>query len=243
MEAMVLKADVLVFAAHPDDAELACAGTVAAMVQKGKKVVFADLTQGEMGTRGSEELRRQEALASAKILGLTDRVQLYLPDTRFENNRTDQIPLIQTIRRFQPDLVLCNAREDRHPDHGRSARLEEDSCFFSGLAKIETEWEGKKQEPWRPGLVLHYIQDRWIKPDVVVDITPFWKIKMDSIMAFGSQFYNPASTEPETYISKPSFLHFLESRAREMGHLIGVDMGEGFTSGRPIGVKDLADLI
>jgi len=238
-----VKADILVFAAHPDDAELACAGTVALEIARGKKVVFADLTQGEMGTRGTIETRKQESAAAAEILNLADRVQLLLPDTTFGVSRESQIPLIQTIRRFKPDIVLCNAIEDRHPDHGRSAQLEMDACFFSGLDKIETYWKGTNQKSWRPKLVLHYIQDRWIKPDLVVDITPFWKTKLASILAYKTQFYDPNSKEPETYISNSSFLTFLEARSREMGHLIGVEHGEGFTSSRPPGITSLGALI
>jgi len=240
---MDFKTDLLVFAAHPDDAELACAGTVISEIEKGKKVVFADLTQGEMGTRGTPETRREEAAASASILKLSARVQLGLPDTEFGTSREFQIPLIQTLRRFRPDIVLCNAIDDRHPDHGRSAQLEKDACFFSGLSKIETTWEGEKQAPWRPRLVLHYIQDRWIKPDFVLDITPYWKTKMASIQAYKTQFYDPTSDEPETYISSAKFLNFLEGRAREFGHIIDVEFGEGFTCARPPGIKDLGALL
>ena len=240
---MDFKTDLLVFAAHPDDAELACAGTVISEIEKGKKVVFADLTQGEMGTRGTPETRREEAAGSATLLKLSARVQLGLPDTEFGTSREFQIPLIQTIRRFRPDIVLCNAIDDRHPDHGRSAQLEKDACFFSGLSKIETIWEGEKQAPWRPRLVLHYIQDRWIKPDFVLDITPYWKTKMASIQAYKTQFYDPTSDEPETYISSSRFINFLEGRAREFGHIIDVEFGEGFTCARPPGIKDLGALL
>ena len=238
-----MKIDVLVFAAHPDDAELSCSGTIASLVASGKKVVIADLTQGEMGTRGTVESRKEEAAASSEILEIAERVQLYLPDTQFGISREVQIPLIQTIRRFRPEIVLCNAIEDRHPDHGRSAKLEEDACFFSGLSKIETTWGGKTQHAWRPRLVLHYIQDRWIKPDLVIDITPFWEKKIASMMAYKTQFYDPSSSEPETYISKPTFLKFVESRSREMGHVIGVEFGEGFTCARTPGIKDLTSVI
>ena len=234
-----MKVDVLVFAAHPDDAELACSGTIAGLVAQGKKVVIADLTRGEMGTRGTIETRKQEAATSAKILGLADRVQLGLADTAFENNRTTQLPLIETIRRFRPDIVLCNALDDRHPDHGRGAKLESDACFFSGLRMIETTWEGKLQEAWRPRLVLHYIQDRLSKPDLVVDISAHWETKIASVRAFKTQFYDPNSDEPETYISSPMFLEYIESRAKEFGHMIGVHFGEGFHSPRPLGISDV----
>jgi bacillithiol biosynthesis deacetylase BshB1 len=238
-----MKADVLVFAAHPDDAELSCGGTIASLTASGKKVVIVDLTQGEMGTRGTLETRKVEAALSAGILNLADRVQLYLADTNFSNDRTTQTSLIQAIRRFQPEIVLCNAIDDRHPDHGRAAKLESDACFYSGLSKIETTWEGELQSPWRPGLVFHYVQDRWLKPDLVIDISQHWETKLSAIKAFKTQFFDPNSDEPETYISTPVFWQFLEARAREAGHLIGVSHGEGFISQRPIGTTDLFGLI
>jgi bacillithiol biosynthesis deacetylase BshB1 len=240
---MELKADLLVFSAHPDDAELACGGTLAKMVAEGKKVVVADLTQGEMGTRGSPESRKAEAAESAQILGLADRIQLYLPDTEFSTSRKDQLPLIQTIRRFRPEIVFCNAPQDRHPDHGRSAKLESDACFYAGLAKIETSWDGQIQAAWRPKLVFHYIQDKWIKPDFVIDISGYWEKKVNAIKAFKTQFYDPNSTEPETYISTQVFWDFLEARAREMGHLIEVSHGEGFVAGRSLGLSSVFDLV
>lgn len=235
-----MSADILVFAAHPDDAELACSGTIASMVAKGKKVVVIDFTQGEMGTRGTAESRKEEAQASTEILGLSDRWQLNLPDTRFGNSREEQNLLIQAIRHFRPSIVLANAISDRHPDHGRAAKLAEDACFFAGLPKIETFHEGKLQEAWRPQLVLHYIQSDWIQPDLIVDISHFWDIKVKAIKSFKTQFYDPESDEPETFISTPRFLKFLESRAREFGHQIHVEMGEGFTCRRPIGISDLS---
>lgn len=237
-----MKADVLVFAAHPDDAELACGGTLAKLAAQGRKVVIADLTQGEMGTRGTVETRRKEAADSAKILGLADRIQLYLPDTEFSTARKDQLPLIQTIRRYQPEIVLCNAVQDRHPDHGRGGKLQSDACFFSGLPKIETSWEGQHQPAWRPRLVFHYIQDRFMKPDFVVDISSFWHLKLEAIKAFKTQFYDPSSQEPETYISTPVFWEFLEARAREMGHYIEKSHGEGFIAQRPLGIDDMMGL-
>ena len=238
-----MKADVLVFAAHPDDAEMSCGGTIAHLTSKGKKVVIADLTQGEMGTRGDIHSRKEEAGAASKILGLADRVQLYLPDTHFTTDRKHQIPLIQTIRRFKPEIVICNAVEDRHPDHGRASKLESDACFYSGLAKIETSWEGELQMHWRPRLVFHYIQDRMINPDFVVDISAQWQTKIAAIKAYKSQFFDPNSKEPETYISTSVFWDFLESRGREMGHKIEVCHGEGFTVERPLGIGDLMGLL
>jgi bacillithiol biosynthesis deacetylase BshB1 len=235
-----MKVDTLVFAAHPDDAELACSGTIAGMVAKGKKVAIVDLTQGEMGTRGNADSRKKEAQASTGILGISERWQLNLPDTTFGNSREEQHLLIQAIRYFQPRLVLANAISDRHPDHGRAAKLAEDACFYSGLPKIETFHEGKKQEAWRPSLVLHYVQSDWIQPDVIVDISPYWDIKIKAIKSFKTQFFDPESQEPETFISTPRFLKFIECRARDYGHLIHVEMGEGFTCRRPIGVSDLS---
>ena len=238
-----MPADVLVFAAHPDDAELACSGTIASMVAKGKNVVIVDLTQGEMGTRGTPGSRKDEAQASSKILGLSDRWQLNLPDTQFGNSREEQNLLIQAIRHFRPEIVLANAISDRHPDHGRAAKLAEDACFFAGLPKIETFHDGIQQEAWRPRIVLHYVQSDWIQPDFIVDISAYWDIKVKAIKSFKTQFYDPDSQEPETFISTPRFMKFIESRARDYGHLIHTEYGEGFTCRRPIGVSDLSGIL
>lgn len=237
-----MKAEVLVFAAHPDDAELACSGTILRMVAQGKKVVIVDLTRGEMGTRGTAATRKAEANASTKILGLADRWQLNLPDTTFGNSREEQHLLIQAIRHFKPEIVLANAFQDRHPDHGRAAKLAEDACFYSGLPKIETSYNGEAQEAWRPNLVLHYIQSDFMVPHLVVDITDFWESKQKAVRSFKTQFFDPDSMEPETFISTPRFLKFLESRAREFGHQINVEYGEGFVCRRPIGVSDLSGI-
>jgi len=234
--------DLLVFAAHPDDAELACAGTVASAIALGKKVVFIDLTEGEMGTRGSVEQRRLESKASAEILALAARENLGLPDCRLENSQAHHLKLIEVIRKYRPKVVLCNALSDRHPDHGIAAALEKDACFLSGLAKIRSAINGAEQAPWRPEKVYHYIQDQWLKPDFVVDISNFWDIKEKAILAYGSQFFNPKSTEPATYISNPTFLDFVKSRAREMGHFIGAEYGEGFQTANVPGVNNLFDL-
>lgn len=238
-----MKVHALVFAAHPDDAELACSGTIAGMVAKGNKVVIVDLTQGEMGTRGNVDSRKKEAQASTQILGLADRWQLNLPDTNFGNSREEQHLLIQAIRHFRPEIVLANAVSDRHPDHGRAAKLAEDACFFAGLSKIETSHQGKKQEAWRPKIVLHYVQSDWIQPDLIVDISAYWDIKIKAIKSFKTQFFDPESQEPETFISTPRFLKFLEARARDYGHLIHVEYGEGFTCRRPLGTSDLSCLL
>ena len=237
-----MKLDILVFAVHPDDAELACAGTIMSHIAKGQKVGIVDLTRGELGTRGSVEIRMQEAAKSSEIMGLSVREHLDLKDGFFRNNEENQIPLIQMIRKYQPEIVLTNAIEDRHPDHGRSCLLELDACFLSGLTKIETSLDGVKLDAWRPKHIYSYIQDRYIKPDFVVDVTPFWEQKMAAVKAFSSQFYNPESDEPATYISSGDFLDFVEGRALEMGHSIGVRYGEGFTKQRILGVENLFDL-
>jgi len=238
-----MKLDILVLPVHPDDAELGCSGTILKEVALGRKVGVVDLTRGELGTRGSAEIRDKEAAESAKILGLAVRDNLDLPDGFFENNKPYQLKVIETIRRFKPEIVITNAYHDRHPDHGRASDLVEDSAFLSGLRKIETFYSGEKQQEWRPNIVLHFIQDNYIKPDILVDITEFWDKKIDSIHAFGSQFYNPEwENEPQTYISSPEFIQVIEARAREYGKSIGVKYAEGFISRKMLGVNDLFDL-
>jgi len=238
----MLKLDILVIAAHPDDAELGCAGTIASQVAKGHKVGIVDLTHGEMGTRGTPELRLQEAAHSADLLGLAVRENMGFKDVFFKDDAEHQLKLIQVIRMYQPGIVLANAISDRHPDHGKGSSLATNACFISVLSKIETWNEGVKQAPWRPKFVYHYIQNNYIEPDFIVDISAYWDKKVASIAAFGSQFYNPESQEPASFISSPEFLPFIESRAREFGHRIQVKYGEGFTVERFIGVSDLFDL-
>lgn len=236
------KLDILVFAAHPDDAELGCSGTIAAHVAKGHKVGIVDFTQGEMGTRGTPEIRLQEAEKAGEILQLSARENLGFKDIYFQNNQEHQLELVKMIRKYRPEIVLANAVRDRHPDHGRGGALATDSCFMSGLRMIETELDGVQQEAWRPKFVYHYIQNNYIEPDFVMDITPFWQTKIDSIMAYKSQFYNPDSKEPKSFISDPEFLPFIESRAREFGHKILATYGEGFTVERMLGTDNLFDL-
>ncbi|AYA36394.1 bacillithiol biosynthesis deacetylase BshB1 [Hymenobacter oligotrophus] len=239
-----MKLDILVLSAHPDDAELGCSGTLLAAMAQGKKVGIVDLTRGELGSRGTPEIRAQEAAAAAKVLGLHARENLGLPDGFFRNEREHQLPIIGAVRRYQPDIVLLNAVHDRHPDHGRGSQLESDACFLAGLKMIETLGaDGQPQEAWRPKQVYHFIQDRYIKPDFVVDITPHWAKKREAIAAFASQFNVGNDGQPHTYISSPEFWHFLEARAREMGHIIGVEFGEGFTAERALGVRDLSGLL
>lgn len=238
-----MKLDILVIAAHPDDAELGCGGTILSHVSQGKKVGVLDLTQGEMGTRGSPDLRIKESEASAKVLGLSARENLKFRDVFFRNDEEHQIEVIKVIRHYQPNIVLANAVTDRHPDHPKAARLTFESFFKSGLAKIITERDGKEQQAWRPRALYHYIQSRYIKPDFIVDISAFWQKKMEAIMSFQSQFYSEDSTEPETFISSPEFIKLLEARAKEYGNLIGAEFGEGFTAERTPGVQDLSILL
>jgi bacillithiol biosynthesis deacetylase BshB1 len=237
-----MKLDILAFASHPDDVELTCSGTLALHASLGKKIGVIDLTLGELGTRGTVEIRKKEAYNSSKILNLQVRENLLMEDGFFEHTKSNILAVAKCIRKYQPEIVLANAVNDRHPDHARAAKLVQDSCFYSGLEKIELQ-DKNKLTPWRPKAVYHYIQSYYIKPDFIVDITNFWNIKIKSIKAFKSQFYDPQSTEPETYISKPGFLEYLESRARMWGHIIGVEYGEGFTVNREPGVKNLLDLI
>lgn len=237
-----MKLDILVIAAHPDDAELACSGTILAHLEKGYRVGIVDLTQGEMGTRGTPETRLQEAKDSARILGIQARENLGFKDIYFLDDAVHQHALIQVIRKYQPEIVLANAVSDRHPDHGKGGSLASNACFMSGLRKIETFHEGKAQDAWRPKFVYHYIQNNYIKPDFVMDITPYWEKKVESIKAFRSQFYDPQNQEPQSFISSPEFMEFIEARAKEFGHSILVKYGEGFTVERMIGVGDLFDL-
>ncbi|MFD2998931.1 bacillithiol biosynthesis deacetylase BshB1 [Pontibacter toksunensis] len=239
-----MKLDILAFASHPDDIELGCAGTLIAHVAAGKKVGIVDLTEGELGTRGTPEIRLQEASDAANVMGIAVRENLGFADGFFQNDRVHQLQVIQKIRQYQPEIVIANAIYDRHPDHGRGAELLTESCFKAGLKMIRTiDEQGEAQEAWRPRVVYHYIQDRLITPDIVVDVTPYWEKKMEAIRAFRSQFYNPDSTSPNTYISSPEFLDFVEARAKELGHAIGVTYGEGFTKERYIGVRNLFDLV
>lgn len=238
-----MKLDTLVIVAHPDDAELACAGTIISMTKRGKKVGIVDLTRGEMGTRGTPEIRLQEASVAAKIMGLSARENLELEDAFFVNDKAHQLKVIQAIRKYQPDIVITNAITDRHPDHGKGAELVKTASFMSGLKMIETEDENGKQESWRPKAVYFSIQSQSLVPDFIVDVSDTWDQKMDAIRAFKSQFHNPHSSEPDTYISSPEFMKMIESRGKELGHAIQVKYGEGFNVVRAIGVKDITELI
>jgi bacillithiol biosynthesis deacetylase BshB1 len=237
-----MKLDILVLAVHPDDAELGCSGTILKHIAEGKKVGIVDFTRGELGTRGTAETRDTEAADSAAILGLQARENLRFKDAFFKNDEAHQLEVIRMIRKYQPEIVLSNALQDRHPDHGRAGDLANDACFLSGLSKISTRQDGIEQEAWRPRLVLQYIQDHYIKPDVIIDITPYIEIKIKSIQAFKTQFFNPELDEPETYISSPEFFESVIGRAREFGKSIGATYAEGFTSRKLLGVDSLFNL-
>lgn len=238
-----MKLDILAFGAHPDDVELGCGGTIAKEIALGKKVGIVDLTRGELGTRGSAEIRDQEANAAAKILGVEVRENLNMRDGFFINDENHQLKIIQMIRKYQPEIVICNAIDDRHIDHGKGSKLVSDACFLSGLLKVETSMNGENQAAWRPKLVYHYIQWKNIEPDFVVDITGFTDKKTDAIMAYGSQFYNPNTNEPVTPIATKNFLDSIHYRAQDLGRLIGTDYAEGFTVERCLAVNSLGDLI
>jgi len=238
-----MKLDILAFGAHPDDVELGAGGTIAKEISLGKKVGIVDLTRGELGTRGSAEIRDKESADAAIILGLSIRENLRMKDGFFVNDERHQIKVIEMLRKYRPEIVLCNAIEDRHIDHGKGSSLVSDACFLSGLRKIETELDGEKQVAWRPKWVYHYIQWKNLKPDFVVDVTGFTEIKKQAILAYSSQFYNPDTKEPETPIATKNFLESLNYRSQDLGRLIGKDFGEGFTTERYLAVNSLGDLI
>lgn len=235
----MIKLDILAFGAHPDDVELGCAGTIALEVSRGKKVGIIDLTQGELGTRGSKELRALEATNAQNILGVAVRENLQLADGFFQNTPEAQLQIIRMIRKYQPEIVLCNAVRDRHIDHGKGSKLVSDACFLSGLIKIETFENGILQEAWRPKVVYHYIQWENITPDFVVDISDFMKTKIDAVLAYSSQFFQEDSEEPITPIATKNFLESIEYRAKDLGRLTGVAYAEGFTVERVPLVKSL----
>lgn len=238
-----MKLDILAFGSHPDDVELGCSATIAKEIQTGKKVGIIDLTQGELGTRGTAETRKQEAKDAAKILGVEVRENLEFADGFFVNDKEHQLEVIKMIRKYRPEVVLCNAITDRHIDHGKGSKLVSDACFLSGLMKIETIVDGKKQEQWRPKQVYHFIQWKNIEPDIVVDVTGFMDVKMKAVLAYSTQFYDAKSKLPETPISSKNFTDSVEYRARDLGRIIGVEHGEGFTVERYPAVRSLFDLI
>ena len=240
---MSVKLDILAFGAHPDDVELGCGGTVANEVSKGKKVGIIDLTRGELGTRGSVDLRDQESKLASNVLGLELRENLNFKDGFFQNNESNQIEIIKVIRKYRPEIVLCNAEDDRHIDHPKAAELVSSACFLSGLRKIETVDNGKNQIEWRPKNVYHYIQWKNSSPDFLVDISGFISIKLEAIKAYSSQFYDPNSNEPETPISSKNFIDNVINRSADLGRLINVEHAEGFTSKKSLGINTLEDLI
>jgi len=237
-----MKLDILAFGAHPDDVELGCSGTIAKEVSLGKAVGIIDLTRGELGTRGSVEIRDNESRLAAKILGVSVRENLNMRDGFFVNDEAHQLEIIKQIRKYRPEIVICNAIEDRHIDHAKGSKLVSDSCFLSGLIKIETEFEGQFQEAWRPKMVYHYIQWKNIEPDFVVDISDFIKQKTESILAYSSQFYSENSNEPITPIATKNFLESINYRSKDFGRLVGVEYAEGFTTERYLAVNSLSDL-
>ena len=238
-----MKLDILAFGAHPDDVELGCSGTLAKEISLGKKVGIIDLTRGELGTRGTALTRDAEAAEAAKILGVSVRENLNFRDGFFINDEAHQLEIIKMIRKYQPEIVLCNAITDRHIDHGKGSKLVSDACFLSGLSKVETELNGEKQTHFRPKLVYHYIQWQNIEPDFVVDISGFMNVKMESVKAYKTQFYDPNSNEPNTPITSKNFLNSIEYRAMDLGRLVGVEHAEGFTVERYLTVNSLANLM
>jgi len=238
-----MKLDVLAFAAHPDDVELACSGTIAKLKSQGYAVGIIDLTRGELGTRGSAEIRDQEAAASAKILQLDVRENLGFRDGFFEDDEIHRMRIVEKLRLYQPEIILINAPEDRHPDHGKGSKLVRDAAFLSGLRRVPTSLDGLPQEAWRPKQVFKYIQDYYLEPSFVVDITDTMDTKLASIRAFASQFFTGDANGPQTPISTPDFMDFIQARAREFGRLGGVKYGEGFITEKSPRIDDLMKLV
>ncbi len=238
-----MKLDILAFGAHPDDVELGCGATLAKEIALGKKVGIIDLTRGELGTRGSAELRDKEAAAAKEILGVHVRENLGFSDGFFTNDKSHQLEVIKIIRKYQPEIVLCNSIDDRHIDHPKGSQLVSNASFLSGLLKIETKLDGEVQEKWRPKHVYHYIQWKNIEPDFVVDVTGYMDYKVKAVKAYSSQFFDPNSKESETPITSKNFINSISYRANDLGRLIGVDSAEGFTVERFLAVNSLNDLI
>jgi len=241
MESM--KLDILAISAHPDDIELSCSGTLIAHKSLGYTTGILDLTEGEMSTRGTPEIRQKESVEASQIMGISIRENLGLSDAKFDLSFENQLRVIKVLRKYRPEIILANAPYDRHPDHVRAAQLIEEAVFKSGLVKIETEDNGESQLPWRPQKVYHYIQSVSLEPDFICDISAHMEQKMAAIRVFKSQFFDPKSNEPDTYISNPDFLKLIEARSREWGHRIGVSYGEGFVQRQSLGVKSLFDLV
>ena len=238
-----MKVDILAIGAHPDDVELGCGGTLAKLISEGKTIAIVDLTQGELGTRGSNVTRAEEAATASKILGISDRVNLKMKDGFLLNSEESQIQIVKMIRKYQPEIVFANSIDDRHPDHAKAAKLVSDACFLSGLVKIETSLENLSQKPWRPKQIFNYIQWKHITPDFVVDISEFMFKKIEACLAYKTQFYDPNSTEPMTPIASKDFLESLTYRAQDLGRLSGVDYAEGFTTEKLIALKNFDGII
>ena len=238
-----MKVDILAIGAHPDDVELGCGGTLAKLILEGKKVAVVDLTQGELGTRGTNITRAQEAASASEILGISARENLKLKDGFILNSEEYQIQIVKMIRKYQPEIVLANAIDDRHPDHAKAAKLVSDACFLSGLVKIETELDGENQKQWRPKQVFHYIQWKHITPDFVIDISNFMEEKIEACLAYKTQFYDPDSKEPMTPIATKDFLESLTYRAQDLGRLSGVEFAEGFTTEKLLAFKNFDGII
>ena len=238
-----MKLDILAFGVHPDDVELSCAGVLLLEKATGKKTGIIDLTKGELGTRGTGEIRVREAAVAAEILGVDIRENLEMADGFFQNDESHQRKIISVIRKYQPEIILCNAPSDRHPDHGRSAKLVSEAAFLSGLMKVKTEDNGSIQDEWRPKYVMNYIQDRFLLPGFVIDISDVFDKKIESIMAYSSQFHKEGENEPQTYISTPGFLDSVIYRHKWFGKMIGSEYAEGFISEKMIGLKSFDALI
>lgn len=238
-----MKVDILAIGAHPDDVELGCGGTLAKLISEGKKVAIVDLTQGELGTRGTNVTRAQEAASASEILGISARENLKMKDGFILNSEEYQIQIVKMIRKYQPEIVLANAVDDRHPDHAKAAKLVSDACFLSGLVKIETELDGEHQKQWRPKQVFHYIQWKHITPDFVIDISDFMEKKIEACLAYKTQFYDPNSNEPMTPIATKDFLESLTYRAQDLGRLSGVEFAEGFTTEKLLAFKNFDGII
>ena len=238
-----MKVDILAIGAHPDDVELGCGGTMAKLISEGKKAAIVDLTQGELGTRGTNITRAQEAASASEILGISARENLKMKDGFILNSEEYQMQIVKMIRKYQPEIVLANAVDDRHPDHAKAAKLVSDACFLSGLVKIETELDGENQKQWRPKQVFHYIQWKHITPDFVIDISDFMEKKIEACLAYKTQFYDPDSKEPMTPIATKDFLESLTYRAQDLGRLSGVEFAEGFTTEKLLAFKNFDGII
>lgn len=238
-----MKVDILAFGAHPDDVELGAGGTIAKLISEGKNVAVIDLTKGELGTRGTDETRKAEAADASKILGIADRKCLEMKDGFLQNSEEYQMKIVEMVRRYKPEIVFANAVDDRHPDHAKAAKLVSDACFLAGLIKIETDYEGQKQEAWRPKQIFHYIQWKNMKPDFVVDISDFMDKKIEACLAYKTQFYDPESKEPMTPIATKDFLESLTYRAQDLGRLSGCAYAEGFVSEKLLAFKNFEGIV